>query len=128
MGSIGEKDLLKYYKEIEKTLACDKKQKQSILHNLDCNVQEYREQNPNASLEEIITHFGEPKLFAGEMLASLDEGELNTKMKKAKNTKQIVVICCAVVLLVALFAFGWMIVENRTHQITYADSPVIQEG
>ena len=32
MGSICERDLLKYYKEIEKALTCDKRQKQSILH------------------------------------------------------------------------------------------------
>ena len=69
-SNISEKDFKKYYRKIRNSLMCNMKLKNKILGNIRNDVEEYLEQNPNSSFEDITEQFGSPETIAEEFAIS----------------------------------------------------------
>lgn len=90
------KDMQRYIKEIEKTLVGSKQQKQEFLNNISSAVEEYCDENPNASYDDICSRFGEPDVIAKEHICDTDVKEI----KKKVGVKKIVAVAMAVIVAV----------------------------
>ena len=52
------KELTDYCKAVKKNLHCSKQLKKEILHALESDIEEYLEQNPATTAEDVREHFG----------------------------------------------------------------------
>ncbi len=101
----------KYIKSIEKALVGTNQQKQEFLKNISSAVDEYCEENPNASYNDICLRFGEPDVIAKELICDTDINQI----KKKVGVKKIVAaaITIIVVLLTVLFVAEYVDSHNE---------------
>lgn len=103
----------KYIKSIEKALVGTNQQKQEFLKNISSAVDEYCEENSNASYNDICLRFGEPDVIAKELICDTDINQI----KKKVGVKKIIAagLAIMVVLLVALFVAEYVDSHNEAH-------------
>lgn len=116
------KELTKYYNAVKKNLHCSKQLKKEILHALESDVEEYTQQNPDLTIEEIREHFGTPAEFAKESMSALDDEEIGRQIKKSKYIKRVIAITAIILILVFTITAVWVIAENsRTAGYYYSE-------
>lgn len=102
MSMVRKKDLVKYYKEIEKSIMGSKEEKRKILKILHNDVEDFMDQNPDATVETIRGHFGDPALFAQESISYITPKEVGRFTRKHRRAL-IVAGVLAVVVAVSVF-------------------------
>ncbi len=89
-----------------------------FLTTLDCDLNEYIAQHPNTTIDDIQKQFGEPKKFAKEYIASLDDHAQNRAMR-VNHLAKIATIILALVGLVCSACTVWMTIENSNLAVKY---------
>lgn len=93
-------ELKEYYTRISACVLCDRKQKKAFLKELQSSIEEFRFNNPQASLSDIEAFFGSPEQIA----ASFTDNTDSVRLKKRLSVKKIVLLAILLVLLI-YFAF-----------------------
>ncbi len=91
-----DKDLKRYYKEIDKALLCKKDEKKIFLDELKVSVKQYVEENNIDNISDVKKHFGLPQEIAYSFLGDIDI----TALKKQLSIKKAVVISLIVVVVI----------------------------
>jgi uncharacterized membrane protein len=120
-----------YIKTVRNQMLLPSKTKKRALYDLSSGVEEYIQNNPDASIDDLTTHFGNPKTVVGEYILSLDQDELTAEIRKSKIIKR-AAISIAVALIVAITAilttFGIIVYQSKSSIPHYIDEQVIDYG
>lgn len=92
------KQLKIYYKEIYSLTVCNKKQKKAFIKELKAAINEYTEQNPSYTIEDIRAVFGTPEEIT---LSFIENGSL-TKVKKQLDVKRVIFTAVIIALIIWL--------------------------
>lgn len=114
MNKIGNQ----YLKQVKSHLTCPGALKKNFLEQLQGDVEEFLETNPDATLEELTQRFGNPEEMAHSYIESLDGDELQKQIKKSKMVKRIVLFTCLGILSIILIVASIIIIDNLTADVT----------
>lgn len=112
MNAVTEKEVKSYYKQIEKSIPASPKEKNKMMQGLQTGIEEYIEQNPDATLEDIHTHFGEPAEIAAEYLPDVTPKDVKRFTRRKKIILGLSVGLAAIIILFAVVYF-WLITETE---------------
>jgi len=97
-------DFQLYFDSIRKELRTSTSEKQQIIDALQCDIEEYMTDFPEATLENIISRFGTPESIAKEHLHALPMDEIRSELDIARFNKKATLIALATVVGI-VFAF-----------------------
>lgn len=121
MNKIGNQ----YLKQVKSHLTCPAALKKTFLEQIQGDVEEFLETNPDATLEILTVRFGEPNQMACSYLDGLDGNELQKQIKKAKTVKRTILFTCLGLLLAVLVAITILVIaslSSKSTVITYTVS------
>lgn len=124
-NNISEKEIKKYFSKIRSALVCDFKTKSKILRDLRNEVEEYLEQNPDSSLENITGHFGTPEAIAEEF--AISAGTDYIKKYKVHKTIKLIVIILLILALVFTIITSIVIIGNRKRTAVYYYDETVED-
>ncbi len=78
------KELNNYYHGIQKALPCSGYQKQKLMADIRGSVENLLQENPDATFDTVIAHFGTPQQIADTYAAEIPPEELQKKLKIKK--------------------------------------------
>lgn len=96
LNMLNKNDFKKYYTSIKKNLSCSFNMKSVFIKDLDDRVSDFLEDNPNATMENIIENFGTPE----EIAKSFDKD--NEYYKRKARYRLLIEIALLVLLVVAI--------------------------
>lgn len=115
--NIRPKDIRHYLKDIKKQLLLthSKSETASIIEMLQTSINEFLEDNPTATMEDLKTHFSDYTSLNDMELYNIDSKILEEKLNYSKTVKKI----AATILLLVILAF---IAYIGLHLKTYYDA------
>lgn len=116
-----DRALKRYYKEISSWLPCSRKLKKQIIGRIQCCVEEYLEQNPNADITRLKNHFGDPQAIAATYVENTGTAEILKDLRIRKRIVRIVATVMAFILIMWASVVVWATVTanyNLEGQIT----------
>lgn len=132
MSMVRKKDLVKYYKEIEKSIMGSKEEKRKILKILHNDVEDFMDQNPDATVETIRGHFGDPALFAQESISYITPKEVGRFTRKHRRALIVagvlaVAVAVTVVLLVMVRSMAPGVVkEGEAQEVPISNDAIVE--
>ena len=124
---VKEAELDNYCQQIEKILVGNQSDKSKILNTAKCDMEEFLEEFPDATMDDLVKRFGTPKDYAKEYASGLDSGELTRKLNVARFRKKAITIGVAVIVVIVLFV-AVLIIRNNTRNSTRYYEEVIVDG
>ena len=100
------KAAVRYVSHVRRRLTCSAASRRQLSLRSQELAEQYAEENPDARYDDFVTAFGAPGDFAGELLSSLDGGEVETARRRRRLASRIAVACLALVLCTAV-VLGW---------------------
>lgn len=120
---INSKERKKYYREVEKKLICSRSIKKKTMKDLKLNVNNYLIEFPNATLEEIRKHFGEPEDFE----QYIDPKNLIKKLHNKNYIKVFVIIIFMITLIAVLTIYYKLERTIPNYSIEYIEENSVEE-
>lgn len=103
-----QKQLAKYYKDIDRALLNPRSTKKTILTEIRSNVDCYMEENPSSSFDDIVAHFGSASDIAKSHIECTPSDEIQRRIR-ARN--KIILITVIATLIALLIYIGAVLVE-----------------
>ena len=100
MSAVTKKELEHYRRQIKKSITVSSKEKDEMLRGLQTGIEEYLEQNPDATMEDVRAHFGEPCEIAAEFLPDVTPKD---RKRFVRRKKVILGLSLGLVVIVILF-------------------------
>jgi len=97
-----EKALKQYYRRIGRWLPCAGKQKRQILQDISQTVSVYLLDNPEATAEDVMQHYGTPQQIAASYTDAMDTQQLLKTLRINRRVLLSVGVSC--LLLLAMWA------------------------
>lgn len=91
-----------YCKQVYRSLELPKNQKQALYSIISEKVEEFLEESPSASYEEILEAFGSPEELSDTYIETSDMTEIRDTYKVKSRNLRIVKIVCVAVIAIAL--------------------------
>lgn len=106
------KELKKYYRDISKALS-GSKEKKAIIAQIKSSVNNYLEENQNATIYDVVKRIGFPEQIADEYIDNQSNDEISAKIKVGKR----ILIAVCVVLAAALLIYICVMLDaiNQNH-------------
>lgn len=108
-----------YLREVKKSLHCSAKKKREFLSDLKRALNDFSQEAPNLTIEELVEAFGSPEAQANEFMNTLDSADI----QKAFGWKKIILI--AAIIIVAVYIIGITIlfidghIDNHGRDVVY---------
>ena len=121
MSKITEKELKQYFKEIKLLLPIYSSAERKFLKALRTSVEEYIEQNPECTIEDIYENFDEPEDAVYNYISALDYHRLCRAISVRRLLKIALLVLLIIALLNALFwVWTWfsLYLEAKSHIVT----------
>ena len=112
---VKETELEKYCRKIEKVLVGNQIDKARILNTAKCDMEEFLEEFPDATMDDLVKRFGTPEDYAKEYASGLDSGELAQKLNVVRFRKKAIMVGVAIVFAIALFV-AILVIRNNTRK------------
>lgn len=106
------KKLKQYYKSVSKELVCDLKTKRRIVRAIKNSASCFIMDNPRASINEIIEHFGTAQEVAEEYCDNESATTINSKVKRTKYIVISVVVAIIIALSIYVITVAIMLVAD----------------
>lgn len=114
-------ELKAYYKEIEKLLVCDRKQKDEFMFALKADIDEYIATVGETDIESIRAEFGTPEKIAESFLSNSDA----LTIKKKLDIKKCIIIAVVVALLIYLAFVIISLIDVHTEAHGYIEEGIM---
>ena len=116
--SVANSELTPYFQRVRNRLSCSKKYQDEQMQKIFRAAEEYAQENPNATLEEVEEYLGNPEEVAQELMESMDP-EVLARDRKLKKIGVLLVIGTLVVALGVMSArFVYLRSQPRTVEVT----------
>jgi len=120
-----------YIRTVRNQMLLPLKMKKRAIYDLSSGVEEYIQNNPKVTIDDLTTHFGNPKTIVGEYILSLDQDELTAEIRKSKIMKK-AVFSITVALIMAITAilttFGVIVYQSKLDVPHYNEVQIIDYG
>ena len=114
--------LLQHYLGQEtRRLKCSKKSRACFYQGVRHNIEEFLQNNPEASQEELYSFLGDPKQLVCNFLEQLSYDEVQRAQRRSKWRVAVVILLAAVLLTVILFLLWY----SRFGHMTFVENPTI---
>ena len=101
---MNKSELKEYYKEIERLLICNRKDKSAVMSELKANIEDYIADTGKSDIESIKTEFGTPEIIAESFLSNSNVLSIQKKLSAKK--------CIIITLIVALAVYiGFVVIS-----------------
>ncbi len=107
-----EAALRRYLRTVRGMLPCDRKQKRHILKELQCSVDTFLAEHPDAEFHQLQAHFGTPEQIAASYIADLDTPTLLRAMHARKRVITIVAATALAILLTWACVVTWAVINH----------------
>lgn len=94
-----------YFREIKALLLCSKEQKEELLLGLKSDVEDFIEEHPDATLQDLKDHFGTPESIADSYQSTVGESEIRKKFHYSRRMAYIIGAAVSVLFLVIFVGF-----------------------
>ncbi len=91
-----QNEIKEYIKSVKKQIVCPTAESRQMLRELQANVSDFVQENPDADMVQIVEQFGEPEEIAKNYLADADP----KRISKAINIRKVVIAAVVATLLV----------------------------
>ena len=118
--------LRRYCRSIRSWLPCPRKLKTMILTDIRENVSAYLEENPQADLTQLHSHFGTPQQIAADYVADLDMPSLLHGLRLRKRIFTAVTVLVSAALIAALLMWVWGICRSIEETRTESDGYFVE--
>ena len=108
------KELKKYYRDIGKALS-DSKEKKAIITQIKSSVNNYLEENQDATISDVVNRIGSPHQIANEYIDNQSNDEIAAKIKVGKRILIAVCVVLVAALLIYLLVALDFIYKNHGH-------------
>lgn len=105
------KELKKYFWEIKCAIPCGKSRRK-MLRDLRCSVENFLEENPDATYETVVNHFGTPAQIADTYMEETPPKELQQQLRIRKRIIGLVAGLVAAVVLIWATGVGIIILRE----------------
>ncbi|MCI9575757.1 MAG: hypothetical protein HFJ84_03595 [Clostridiales bacterium] len=130
-----EQELKAFFKELNGLLLCSEEEKEAIFAGIQESVDEYLDDHPDASMEDIIKRIGTPEDIANSDQHSMGEVAVRQKIKKkrfiALVISSVVFVLGIVALVLTAIYFTKASNELPTHYVAsevVGERPPVPEG
>lgn len=96
-----------YCKEVKAAIQGDDDYKNSVIKNLEADLEEYISDHPDATEQQILAYFGDPKDYAEELDSTLSPSE----KEQRKTLRRRVLIAAVAALVAALLIWAGAVVS-----------------
>lgn len=101
---------------------CPHSFKRKLIEDLESNLCDYIDENPDASFNDLVEHFGLPEKFSDEYVLAMDDETRKQLISKNKLLKLVLSIGITIFLIIAIITSIWIIVENsQTAGVYYSE-------
>ena len=97
---VTQREIKSYIRQVKK--ACPFSFRRKMLFSLKSGIADYIEENPDSSIDDIINHFGLPKNFATEFVASIDDKKFLRNLSVKTAIKYAAIIGFVIVVLLTV--------------------------
>lgn len=94
-----------YFREIKALLLCSKEQKDELLLGLKSDVEDFIEEHPDATLQDLKDHLGTPESIADSYQSTVGESEIRKKFHYSRRMAYIIGAAVSVLFLVIFVGF-----------------------
>ena len=108
------KELKKYYRDIGKALSGSKERK-AIITQIKSSVNNYLEENQDATISDVVNRIGSPHQIANEYIDNQSNDEIAAKIKVGKRILIAVCVVLVAALLIYLLVALDFIYKNHGH-------------
>lgn len=109
----------KYLKDVNRSLTCPKAEKEFYIDKIRNGILVFIDENPDATIEDILREIGDPKTVANDLLETATS-ETPEKIRKRMTFRKI--ILSAAIIIVAIVGIVYasaLIIQNRDAPGTY---------
>lgn len=106
-----KKELDKYYHDISKALP--RNRKKEFLTDIKNGVNSYLADNPEATIDDVITFIGEPKDIADEYYANETGEEITKGIKIGKKIVFSVIIVLVIAIIIYIIAISKIMIDDE---------------
>ena len=107
---VNEGEIAKYLRQAKK--GCPAPYRRKLIVELQNNLYEFLENNPEHTMEDVLEHFGSPERFADEYLLAMDNYDRINAFRKTKWIRKMLCIGVATIVLIVAIATVWIVCEN----------------
>ena len=109
-----------YCKEVRAAIQGDDDYKNSVIKNLEADLEEYISDHPDATAQNIRAYFGDPKDYTEELDATLSPSE--KEQRKTLRRRVLTAVVAALVAMVLIWAAGVIcaVSEANSHTNSYS--------
>ena len=132
MKNLVSKDLRLYFKQIKSLLPLYGKQERRFLENFKEDVEDYIERNQDATIDDVISEFGEATYIAASYIESLESEDLNKRLSLKKMfwymILAVVMIAFAFAVFEAVLLYKEYLAAQDAHMVREETTIIIEES
>lgn len=125
---VSQSELKKYFHSIKKALRSTPGEKKHLLAALQSDVEEYLAENPEASMDDVVSHFGTPETIGMEHIQELPVEEVSKRINSATFNKKAVMIALVVVVVLVFVYLLAITLITLDHSSQYYDEEIITQA
>ncbi len=108
-----QNEIKEYIKAVKKQIVCPTAESRQMLRELQANVSDFVQENPDADMVQIVEQFGTPEEIAKAYIADTEPKNI----KKAVNIRKLIVIAIVAIIIIYLAIMLFVVCDahNETH-------------
>lgn len=116
-----QNEIKEYIKSVKKQIVCPTAESRQMLRELQANVSDFVQENPDADMVQIVEQFGEPEEIAKMYIADTEPKNI----KKAVNIRKLSATAVVITLVMLAVTFIITIIDSHSANVAYCfDEPI----
>ena len=102
----------KYLKDVNRSLTCPKAEKEFYIDKIRNGILVFIDENPDATIEDILREIGDPKTVANDLLETATS-ETPEKIRKRMTFRKIILIAAIIIVVIVGIVYASALIENH---------------
>lgn len=118
-------DLNRYYREIKRNLPCPRKIRKTFLAEAYKLVNDFMENQPDATYDDIVKSVGTPEELAATFLSTLMDGEKIEKYHQKRRKRKFFLVALVSLFIITLIGIIIYIGQARYHTVVTEETTTV---